>query len=137
LQEYGFTVQVGIGGTGVVGVLSNGSGPTVLLRAELDALPPTEIGSRMRTRKRLITPLAAVVGVSWPTPLHAHAGEGADVGPMQDFIGPNGPGFSSPRNPFPLLRGNVAPPAPDQWTVTAASGRNDLRQLRTKAPPGT
>src|SRR5208282_3961597 len=27
--------------------------------------------------------------------------------------------------------------APDQWTVTAARGRNDLRQLRTKAPPGT
>ncbi len=26
LQEYGFTVQTGIGGTGVVGVLSNGSG---------------------------------------------------------------------------------------------------------------
>ena len=42
LQEYGFTVQTGIGGTGVVGVLSNGAGPTVLLRAELDALPIRE-----------------------------------------------------------------------------------------------
>jgi hippurate hydrolase len=30
------------GGTGVVGVLSNGGGPTVLLRAELDALPVRE-----------------------------------------------------------------------------------------------
>ena len=30
LQEYGFTVEAGIGGTGVVGVLSNGSGPTLL-----------------------------------------------------------------------------------------------------------
>ena len=39
LQKYGFTVQTGIGGTGVVGVLANGAGPTVLLRAELDALP--------------------------------------------------------------------------------------------------
>jgi hippurate hydrolase len=42
LQEYDFTVHVGIGGTGVAGVLANGSGPTVLLRAELDALPVRE-----------------------------------------------------------------------------------------------
>ena len=42
LQGYGFTVRAGIGGTGVVGVLSKGSGPTVLLRAELDALPVEE-----------------------------------------------------------------------------------------------
>jgi amidohydrolase len=42
LQKYGLTVQTGIGGTGVVGVLANGAGPTVLLRAELDALPIRE-----------------------------------------------------------------------------------------------
>ncbi len=42
LQKYGFTVQTGIGGTGVVGVLTNGAGPTVMLRAELDALPIRE-----------------------------------------------------------------------------------------------
>ena len=42
LRDYGFTVQTGIGGTGVTGVLANGSGPTVLLRAELDALPVRE-----------------------------------------------------------------------------------------------
>ena len=42
LQEYGLTVQTGIGGTGVVGLLANGDGPTVLLRAELDALPVKE-----------------------------------------------------------------------------------------------
>ena len=38
LQEYGCTVQYGIGGTGVVGVLSNGDGPTVLLRADMDVV---------------------------------------------------------------------------------------------------
>jgi amidohydrolase len=42
LGHDGFTVQTGIGGTGVVGVLANGTGPTVLLRAELDALPIRE-----------------------------------------------------------------------------------------------
>lgn len=42
LQKYGFTVQTGIGGTGVAGVLANGPGPTVLLRAELDAPPIRE-----------------------------------------------------------------------------------------------
>jgi hippurate hydrolase len=42
LRQDGFTVTGGIGGTGVVGVLANGSGPTVLLRCELDALPIRE-----------------------------------------------------------------------------------------------
>ena len=42
LHDNGFTVHDGIGGTGVVGVLPNGDGPTVLLRCELDALPVRE-----------------------------------------------------------------------------------------------
>ena len=42
LHGDGFTVTSGIGGTGVVGVLANGSGPTVLLPCELDALPVRE-----------------------------------------------------------------------------------------------
>ncbi len=42
LHGDGFAVTSGIGGTGVVGVLANGSGPTVLLRCELDALPVRE-----------------------------------------------------------------------------------------------
>jgi amidohydrolase len=42
LERCGCTVQTGIGGTGVAGLLANGDGPTVLLRAELDALPIAE-----------------------------------------------------------------------------------------------
>ncbi|MFI6818270.1 amidohydrolase [Nonomuraea sp. NPDC050328] len=42
LAAAGFTVTERVGGTGVVGVLRNGDGPVVLLRADLDALPVTE-----------------------------------------------------------------------------------------------
>nr|WP_233576317.1 amidohydrolase [Saccharopolyspora rhizosphaerae] len=42
LGDLGFEVTTGVGGTGVVGVLRNGAGPTVLLRADFDALPVLE-----------------------------------------------------------------------------------------------
>ncbi len=42
LDAAGFTVFTGIGGTGVAGVLRNGDGPVVLLRADMDALPVRE-----------------------------------------------------------------------------------------------
>jgi amidohydrolase len=42
LAGAGFSVTTGIGGTGVAGVLRNGDGPAVLLRADMDALPVRE-----------------------------------------------------------------------------------------------
>ena len=42
LRQLGYEVTTGVGGTGVVAILKNGAGPTVMLRTELDALPVTE-----------------------------------------------------------------------------------------------
>jgi len=42
LRRAGFTVTEKVGGTGVVGVLKNGDGPTILVRADMDALPLEE-----------------------------------------------------------------------------------------------
>src|SRR5262245_37975476 len=42
MKALGFDVTTGVGGTGVVAVMKNGQGPTVMLRTELDALPVQE-----------------------------------------------------------------------------------------------
>ncbi|NQD37054.1 amidohydrolase [Permianibacter sp. IMCC34836] len=42
LKAVGYEVSTGVGGNGVVAVLKNGSGPTLLLRADMDALPVVE-----------------------------------------------------------------------------------------------
>jgi hippurate hydrolase len=42
LEAAGYDVTTGVGSTGVVGVLRNGDGPTVMLRADMDALPVRE-----------------------------------------------------------------------------------------------
>src|ERR1700732_3362173 len=42
LRAAGYQVTTGVGKTGVVGLLRNGDGPTVMLRADMDALPIEE-----------------------------------------------------------------------------------------------
>ncbi len=58
-------MTTGFGGTGVVGVLKNGSGPTVMIRAELDALPVEE-----------------KTGLPYASQVKSKNDKGADVGVM-------------------------------------------------------
>jgi amidohydrolase len=55
LRSLGYEVTEHVGGTGIVAILKNGPGPTVMLRTELDALPVEEktglaYASKVRTR---------------------------------------------------------------------------------------
>jgi hippurate hydrolase len=57
LKEIGFEVTEKVGGHGIVGVLKNGAGPTVLVRTDMDALPVTEAtrlpyASKVRARDK-------------------------------------------------------------------------------------
>jgi len=42
LRERGFDVSEGIGGTGLIAILENGTGPMVMVRADMDGLPIKE-----------------------------------------------------------------------------------------------
>lgn len=42
LEAFGYDVTTGVGGHGIVALLRNGNGPTLMLRTDLDALPVTE-----------------------------------------------------------------------------------------------
>jgi amidohydrolase len=42
LEENGYEVTTGVGKTGVIGLMRNGEGPTLMLRADMDALPVRE-----------------------------------------------------------------------------------------------
>jgi amidohydrolase len=42
MRTHGFEVTTGVGGYGVVAILENGEGPTVMMRTDLDALPVSE-----------------------------------------------------------------------------------------------
>jgi len=57
LKKLDFAVTTKVGGTGIVGVLKNGPGPTILVRTDMDALPITEAtglpyASKVRARDR-------------------------------------------------------------------------------------
>jgi hippurate hydrolase len=57
LRTLGFEVTEKVGGHGIVGVLKNGDGPTVLIRTDMDALPIMEktgvpYASKVRTRDK-------------------------------------------------------------------------------------
>ena len=62
LRTAGYEVTTGIGKTGVVGLLRNGDGPTVMLRADMDALPIEE-----------------ATGVLYASKVHASDGQGRPV----------------------------------------------------------
>ena len=67
LRDLGYEVTEQIGGTGVVGVLRNGEGPTVLYRADMDGLPVLEAtGLSYASTDRGLDR----AGVEWPT-MHA------------------------------------------------------------------
>ena len=53
LRPLGFEVTEEVGGTGVVGLLRNGDGPVVMLRADFDALPVLEEIGRASCRERV------------------------------------------------------------------------------------
>jgi len=65
LRESGYSVESGIGGHGVVGILQNGSGPTLMIRGDMDALPVTE-----------------ATGLSYASVVRTKNGKGLDVGAM-------------------------------------------------------
>jgi amidohydrolase len=62
LRSLGYEVTEHVGGTGIVAILKNGAGPTVMLRTELDALPVEE-----------------KTGLSYASKVHAKDGAGHDV----------------------------------------------------------
>ena len=65
LRSLGYEVTEGVGGTGVVAILKNGAGPTVMLRTELDALPVEE-----------------KTGLAYASKVHAKDDAGRDVSVM-------------------------------------------------------
>ena len=64
-RSAGYEVTEHVGGTGVVAILKNGAGPTILLRTELDALPVEE-----------------KTGLPYASKVHAKDDAGRDVGVM-------------------------------------------------------
>ncbi|MXO68116.1 amidohydrolase [Altererythrobacter marinus] len=60
MRELGFTVTEQVGRTGVVAVLENGEGPTVMLRADMDGLPVVEQTGLPFASKEVAVPASGV-----------------------------------------------------------------------------
>ena len=60
VRGLGFEVTEGVGKTGVVAVMRNGDGPTVMLRADMDGLPVVEQTGLPFASKRRATPASGV-----------------------------------------------------------------------------
>jgi len=88
-RKLGFQVTTGVGGTGVVAVMKNGEGPTLMLRADMDGLPMEErtglpFASRARgqTREGLDTFIAHSCGHD--THMTAWIGTARQLAAMKD-----------------------------------------------------
>lgn len=55
LKDVGATVTTDVGGFGIVGIIENGEGPTVMLRADMDGLPVTEQTNQPYASKKIVT----------------------------------------------------------------------------------
>ena len=60
MRSLGFEVTEGVGKTGVVSVMRNGEGPTVLIRADMDGLPVVEQTGLPFASKETATPASGV-----------------------------------------------------------------------------
>lgn len=60
MRTLGFNVTEGVGKTGVVSVMKNGEGPTLLLRADMDGLPVVEQTGLPFASKQTATPASGV-----------------------------------------------------------------------------
>ncbi len=60
MRQLGFEVTEGVGKTGVVSVMKNGDGPTVMLRADMDGLPVVEQTGLPFASKQVATPASGV-----------------------------------------------------------------------------
>ena len=60
MRDLGFEVTEGVGQTGVVSVMRNGDGPTIMLRADMDGLPVVEQTGLPFASKQTATPASGV-----------------------------------------------------------------------------
>jgi metal-dependent amidase/aminoacylase/carboxypeptidase family protein len=66
LESFGIEVHQGLGGTGVVGTLRTGAGPTIGIRADMDALPIQELGAHAHASTHTRVACTPVVTTATP-----------------------------------------------------------------------